>query len=131
MVSFVRLVAVILLLAGGLAGCERATAIPPGAQQVHVIASETEIHLNPTTVRAGDVYLVLDVPQRGVELIPQVRTLPAQRVAPQRWIDHLQPVSHVMRPPGTVRCRGDDAYSPHGCGVIRKWDRAMRAIRQD
>ena len=69
MVSFVRFVTVILLLAGGLAGCERATAIPSGAQQVHVIASETEIHLNPTTVHAGDVYLVLDVPQRGVELV--------------------------------------------------------------
>jgi hypothetical protein len=36
---------------------------------VHVIASETQIHLNPTTVHAGDVYLVLDVPQRGVELV--------------------------------------------------------------
>ena len=69
MVSFVKFVTVIFLLAGGLAGCERATAIPSGGQQVHVIASETEIHLNPTTVHAGDVYLVLDVPQRGVELI--------------------------------------------------------------
>ena len=69
MVSFVRFVTVILLLAGGLVGCERATAIPSGAQQVHVVASETEIHLNPTTVHAGDVYLVLDVPQRGVELV--------------------------------------------------------------
>jgi hypothetical protein len=69
MVSFVRLITVILVLAGGLAGCERATAIPSGAQQVHVIASETEVHLYPTSVHAGDVYLVLDVPQRGVELV--------------------------------------------------------------
>jgi hypothetical protein len=69
MVSLVRLVTVVLLLTSGLVGCERATSIPPGAQQVHVIASETEIRLNPTTVHAGDVYLVLDVPQRGVELI--------------------------------------------------------------
>ena len=69
MVPFVRLITVILTLTSGLVACERARAIPPGAQQVHVIASETEIHLNPTTVHAGDVYLVLDVPQRGVELI--------------------------------------------------------------
>jgi hypothetical protein len=36
---------------------------------VHVIASEAEIHLKPTTVHEGDVYIVLDVSQRGVELI--------------------------------------------------------------
>jgi hypothetical protein len=36
---------------------------------VNVTATETAVQLDPTTVRAGDVYLVLDVPQRGVELV--------------------------------------------------------------
>jgi hypothetical protein len=64
----VRLVAVILPLLGAAGGCETATTIPPGAQQVHVVATVTEVHVNPVTVRAGEVYLVLDLPQPGVQL---------------------------------------------------------------
>jgi hypothetical protein len=69
MIAIARPVIAIFVLVGALVGCESATSIPSGAQQVHVAASETEVHLDPATVRAGDVYLVLDVPQRGVELL--------------------------------------------------------------
>ena len=41
------------------------TPIPPGVQQVHVVVTPTEVILSPTTVRAGDVYLVLDAPMNG------------------------------------------------------------------
>jgi hypothetical protein len=53
------------LLAGQLVGCSRATPIPPGGQQVHVIVTEAEVHVEPAVVRAGDVYLVLDAPLAG------------------------------------------------------------------
>jgi hypothetical protein len=44
-------------------GCGRGqTPIPAGAQVVHVFATESEVRLEPATVHAGDVYLVLDEP---------------------------------------------------------------------
>ncbi len=51
-----------------LIGCTTKTAIPPGAQTVNVVATDSAVRVDPTTVRTGDVFLVLDVPQRGVEL---------------------------------------------------------------
>ena len=53
------------LLVGVLAGCGRNTPIPPGAQVVHVVATESEVRLDPATVHAGDVYLVLEEPLDG------------------------------------------------------------------
>lgn len=54
------------LLAGVLVGCGRGqTPIPAGAQVVQVVATESEVRLDPATVHAGDVYLVLDEPQDG------------------------------------------------------------------
>jgi hypothetical protein len=61
MIRFVRLVSLIILI-GAVGGCGSAIAIPPGAQQVHVVATVSEVHVTPATVRAGDVYLVFDVP---------------------------------------------------------------------
>ncbi len=49
-----------VLAAGGLAACDMATRIPPGGQQVRVVGTGTEVRLDPPTVRAGDVYLVLE-----------------------------------------------------------------------
>lgn len=49
------------LLAGGLVGCGRGqTPIPSGAQEVHVVIVGSEVRLDPATVRAGDIYVVLD-----------------------------------------------------------------------
>lgn len=55
-----------LVSAAGLAGCgpERIP-IPSGSQVVHVSISDAEVRLEPATVRAGDVYLVLDEPANG------------------------------------------------------------------
>jgi hypothetical protein len=57
----------ILVVAGllALAGCARSTPIPAGGQEVHVAVTDTEVRLVPSTVRAGDVYLVLDAPPAG------------------------------------------------------------------
>jgi len=55
------------LLAGSLAGCGRGqTPIPYGAQQVHVQVIGSEVRLDPATVPAGDVYVVLDTPRSSV-----------------------------------------------------------------
>jgi hypothetical protein len=43
-----------------LAACEGNSPIPAGAQQVQISVSPTGVQLQPATVHAGDVYLVLD-----------------------------------------------------------------------
>ncbi len=59
-------VALFGLLAGVLIGCGRGqTPVPPGAQVVHVVATGSEVRLDPANVHAGDVYLVLDEPLDG------------------------------------------------------------------
>jgi hypothetical protein len=45
-----------------LAGCSRAESIPSGAQQVHVVVADSEVLIEPATVRAGELYLVVDAP---------------------------------------------------------------------
>jgi hypothetical protein len=48
-----------------LLGCSRSSAIPAGAQVVHVAITQSGVQLQPSTVRSGDVYLVLDAPPEG------------------------------------------------------------------
>jgi hypothetical protein len=45
-----------------LTGCGPHSLIPPGGQQVHVTVAASEVRVSPTSVRAGDVYLVMDTP---------------------------------------------------------------------
>ena len=66
---------VVLCLAGGvLTGCHGTSAIPAGAQQVHVSDTESTLRVEPATVRAGDVYVVLDGPRQSVVLVSRKRT---------------------------------------------------------
>jgi hypothetical protein len=61
-------VILVSLLVGALVACDLGPAkipIPPGAQVVNVVITESEVRLDPATVRAGDVYLVLDEPLVG------------------------------------------------------------------
>lgn len=63
------------LLAGMLVGCGRGQRpIPAGAQQVHIVVAESEVRLNPATVRAGDLYVVLDTPLSSVAFVERKRT---------------------------------------------------------
>ena len=65
----------VLGLVGGIAmGCGGLTPIPPGAQQVHVAATDSELHLQPATVRAGDVYVILDGPRESITVVSRKRT---------------------------------------------------------
>ncbi len=62
------------LLAAVLVGCGRGQKpIPPGAQQVHVVVTGSEVRLDPATVRAGDVYVVLDTPRSSVGFVERQR----------------------------------------------------------
>ena len=63
-----RVFTFVLMLATVGAGCESATAIPAGAQQVRVAATATSVQVTPATVHAGDVYFVLDLSPQGVPL---------------------------------------------------------------
>jgi hypothetical protein len=68
-------VILIALLASALVGCEPGPiSVPSGAQAVHVIATTSEVRLSPATVRAGDVYLVLEGPVENAELVERQPT---------------------------------------------------------
>ena len=75
--SILRVGVVWSLLAGLLVGCGRGqTPVPAGAQQVHVVVTESEVRLNPATVRVGDVYVVLDTPGSAVGFAQRQRAAP-------------------------------------------------------
>jgi hypothetical protein len=58
------------LIAFGPAACfPGPISVPPGGQEVHALVVGDTVRLEPTTVRAGDVYLVLDNPTTNVVLI--------------------------------------------------------------
>ena len=57
---------VLLAVALSLTACRTADPIPPGAQQVHVAVTQASVTINPRTVRAGDIYVVLEGPELDV-----------------------------------------------------------------
>lgn len=64
-----------LLVAGMLAGCGHdPITVPRGAQEVHVVVNGDMVDLQPSTVRAGDVYLVIDNPGTSVTLVERKAT---------------------------------------------------------
>jgi hypothetical protein len=65
----VHVVGAAVLAATLAAACESTTAVPAGAQVVHVVATEHSITLAPNSVRAGDVYLMLDEPTRSIQFV--------------------------------------------------------------
>jgi hypothetical protein len=66
------------LLGGVASGCAGGlTPIPSGAQQVHIADTDTSLDLQPATVRAGDVYVVLDGPRQSVVFVTQKRAAEA------------------------------------------------------
>ena len=72
---FANLAVLVGLLAVEAAGCGRGQAtIPPGGQEVHVVVTGAEVRLDPTVVRAGDVYVVLDTPGSSVGFAQRQRT---------------------------------------------------------
>jgi hypothetical protein len=63
---FVSALILVGLVGAICVGCGRPrTAIPAGAQVVHVTITGSDVRLQPASVHAGDVYLVLDEPPTG------------------------------------------------------------------
>jgi hypothetical protein len=62
------------LTAGMIAGCGTThTAIPAGAQQVHLVVTASDLQVTPATVHAGDVYVVMDT-QGAVSFVQRQAT---------------------------------------------------------
>ena len=58
------------LLAALIAACHSGPiAVPPGGQEVHAAVNGDTLLLTPSTVHAGEVYLVLDNPMTDVVLV--------------------------------------------------------------
>ena len=64
--TLARQLPLLLAVAVLLTACRTADPIPAGAQVVHVTVTTASVTINPTTVRAGDVYVVLDGPELSV-----------------------------------------------------------------
>jgi hypothetical protein len=58
--STAKIVAAFVSLLVGLAACTGNAPIPSGAQQVRISVTGSDVELQPDSVPAGDVYLVLD-----------------------------------------------------------------------
>lgn len=66
----VPLTIVLAAFAGAMAACHPGPiTVPVGGQEVHAAVNGDTVHLTPTTVHAGDVYLVLDNPMTDVVLV--------------------------------------------------------------
>jgi hypothetical protein len=65
------LVLAVLLVAACGRGQE---AVPAGAQLVTVSVTGSAVHLDPTTVQAGDVYMVLETPNASVGFVQRKST---------------------------------------------------------
>jgi hypothetical protein len=70
-----RSVLLLGFLTGALLGCGRGqTPIPAGAQEVRVTINGPQVELQPATVRAGHIYVVLDTPGSSVGFAQRQRT---------------------------------------------------------
>jgi hypothetical protein len=50
----------VMVLTALIAACATRTVIPDGAQRVHLESTPDVVHLEPSTVQAGDIYFVID-----------------------------------------------------------------------
>ena len=58
--------ALVGMLVSLVTGCgESQVTVAPGAQLVHLVATETQVRLDVASVRAGDVFVQLDDPPDG------------------------------------------------------------------
>ena len=82
-----------LLVAVAIGACEPgAIVVPSGGQAVHVVVSGDTVRLEPATVRAGDVYLVLDQTGTNVVLV-QAKAAPEETPGPLTD-EQLDRISH-------------------------------------
>ena len=110
--------ALVGLLVGVLAGCGQGTStVPPGAQLVHLVATESEVRLDAASVRAGDVYLQLDEPLDGGSFIFVERKSTEDEIPGPMTDNDLERLAH-----GDTRGTSSSAYGP-SCGRPQGADR--------
>lgn len=121
------------LLAGSMIGCgQGAEPVPPGAQLVHLVATQSEVRLDPATAHAGDVYLELDEPVDGSFAFVELKRTAEETPGPLSDND-LERLAHgdtegtsiasygvVCDPAQRPRDRGKLAR-PGGCGNVWKF----------
>ena len=97
------------LVVAVLLGCGRGqTPVPPGAQQVHVVVTESSVRLDPPAVRAGDIYVVLDTPGSSVGFAQRQRT--AEETPGPLSDDDLDRLAH-----GDTQGTAIEGFDDSGC----------------
>ena len=107
-----------------LAACDvhEPVVIPAGAEVVRVTASDEEVRLTPETAAAGDVYLVLEGPNQGIEFVSRLVDPDASPEGmTQAEIDRVAAGDYqsTMLEGFSVTCAADewtDAQQWEGCG---------------
>jgi hypothetical protein len=111
-------VALVGLLVGVLAGCgQSAATVPPGAQLVHLVATQSEVRLDLASVHAGDVFLQLDEPHDGGSFTFVERKSTAEETPGPLTDNDLERLAH-----GDTRGTSFSAYGP-SCGGPSEADR--------
>ena len=111
----------VALLSVTIVACDdHAEPVPPGAQVVHVVATESGVLLEPAAVRAGTVYLVLDEPLVGsFAFVERKRT--AEETPGPLNDDDLERLAH-----GDTEGTSIGGLDAGGCG--REQDAAERGL---
>jgi hypothetical protein len=101
------------LLGGALGGCGPSTQVPADAQLVHVLVTPTEVRMDPTTARAGDIYLVLDEPTTSVILVKRKST--AEESPGPLTVDDLARLAR-----GDTQGTGIEGFDTGGCDPAQR-----------
>jgi hypothetical protein len=103
------LLSVVLALA--VVGCDRATAIPPGAQVINVTIAGPNVVLDPPTATAGDVYLVVDAPPNSSLSFVEAQAAPDAVPGPLSDAD----LARLAR--GDTALTSITGFDPGGCSA--------------
>lgn len=104
--------ALVGLLVSVLAGCGQSPAtIPPGAQLVHLVATQSEVRLSSASVHAGAVFLQLDDPLDGGSFDFVERKSTAEETPGPLTDNDLERLAH-----GDTRGTSFSAYGPSCTG---------------
>lgn len=93
--------------------CGPSTLVPADAQLVHVVVTQTDVRLQPATVRSGDIYLALEEPTAAVVFV-QRKATPSESPGPLSADD----VSRVRS--GDLQFTAAETFDVAGCTLARR-----------
>jgi hypothetical protein len=106
------------LLVGLVAGCGQGQAtVPPGAQLVHLVATESEVRIAAASIHAGEVFIELDEPLDGGSFTFVERKRTAEEAPGPLTDNDLERLAH-----GDTQGTASSAYGP-SCGGPQGADR--------